>query len=1163
MRPIHMQMAGLQSYREPQEIDFTALCDAGVFGIFGPTGSGKSTILDAMTLALFGKVERAAGGTQGIMNHAEQTLSVSFTFELGHAPKTQRFRVDRQFKRSGDVSVNSTVSRLIRYQDEETVVLADKAGEVNQRIQDILGLSMQDFTRAVVLPQGKFAEFLALKGSERRQMLQRLFHLEPYGDQLSAKTSVRFKETDIAIKELQAEQLGLGDASQQALDAAAAALEAAAAAAQEARAQLAACEARAAEQRQVRELQLALAAAQARCAEHAARAPQMQALQAQLARAAQAELAQPYARQRELTLARLAREREAAAAAEAAQRRAQEALAVAEAAHAAAREALAAQEAPLLLRLDKLQQAQALAAELARQREALGALSAREAQAAASLAAAQEQLKREQELRDKAVKRQAELKAELKQAEVPDAERERLAEALQEKRALEQWRRQLDEQRAELAKHERELAQLREEQGAAGERERQWGMQLAEWLQEVSAAYAAAKEQEQQLRRAENAIPLLLAERKAKGREAELQAMAAALTAQLVPGDPCPVCGSEHHPGTLALHEAAAGEASAASVAELERLQAEARQRQLSVSQLLLGLSGIVQQWKPLASQLQSREWLAEAAAAILSWDEAPEAETEAASGADVLELRSFEASEASEVSEEHVASAIDRAQSRIRAMNTDYQSMQRKLQELLRLRADIDRSAGEQQSRQQALHTLLAGVQHKTASLQETVSELTEQWNRKFAGIAYAEVETAAGQLKLQLAKAEDVRQRLEKSVGFIDEKLTLIGQIQEQLSGFDRQAVQLRTELKNMTQQVDEKSAKLREWAGGEDVGQQLAAAAGQLERLRAAHDQTKRSFEEAQASGQRTGQVYAAAAQAVQTATEQAAYAEEEWSRQAEAHGFASVEQVQSALLDDEVKRKWASEVEDYGKQEHQLEARRRQLTEELGGRSITDEQWNLLEEELAGRKRQDEASLQARAKAERDLESLKAKHERWNELESKRAARQSELELLGKLQSVLRGNAFVEFLAEEQLMQVSRAASERLGQLTRQKYAIEVDSSGGFIIRDDANGGVRRPVSTLSGGETFLTSLSLALALSAQIQLKGQYPLEFFFLDEGFGTLDQDLLETVIVALEKLHMDKLTVGVISHVPELRARLPRRLVVQPAEPGGKGSSVFLETL
>lgn len=143
-----------------------------------------------------------------------------------------------------------------------------------------------------------------------------------------------------------------------------------------------------------------------------------------------------------------------------------------------------------------------------------------------------------------------------------------------------------------------------------------------------------------------------------------------------------------------------------------------------------------------------------------------------------------------------------------------------------------------------------------------------------------------------------------------------------------------------------------------------------------------------------------------------------------------------------------------------------------------------------------------------------------------------------------------------------MQVSRAASERLGQLTRQRYALEVDSGGGFVIRDDANGGVRRPVTTLSGGETFLTSLALALALSAQIQLKGIYPLQFFFfLDEGFGTLDQDLLETVITALEKLHMDKLTVGVISHVPELKARLPRKLIVHPAEPSGSGSRIVME--
>ncbi|MNZ70553.1 Nuclease SbcCD subunit C [compost metagenome] len=166
-------------------------------------------------------------------------------------------------------------------------------------------------------------------------------------------------------------------------------------------------------------------------------------------------------------------------------------------------------------------------------------------------------------------------------------------------------------------------------------------------------------------------------------------------------------------------------------------------------------------------------------------------------------------------------------------------------------------------------------------------------------------------------------------------------------------------------------------------------------------------------------------------------------------------------------------------------------------------------------------------------------------------------------LSKLQTVLRGNAFVEYIAEEQLMQVCQSASQRLRFLSKQRYALEVDSGGGFVIRDDGNGGVRRPVSTLSGGETFLTSLSLALALSAQIQLRGQYPLQFFFLDEGFGTLDPELLDTVITSLERLHNDQLSVGIISHVPELRARLPRKLVVVPAEQGGGGSRILLEKM
>src|SRR3954454_1920429 len=126
MKPINLTVSGLHSFREKQTVDFEALCSGGVFGIFGPTGSGKSSILDAVTLALYGKVERAANGTQGIMNQAEKTLAVAFTFDLAGGGERKRFRVERQFKRGGDVSVSNTLSRFVEVTEAGDVVIADK-----------------------------------------------------------------------------------------------------------------------------------------------------------------------------------------------------------------------------------------------------------------------------------------------------------------------------------------------------------------------------------------------------------------------------------------------------------------------------------------------------------------------------------------------------------------------------------------------------------------------------------------------------------------------------------------------------------------------------------------------------------------------------------------------------------------------------------------------------------------------------------------------------------------------------------------------------------------------------------------------------------------------------------------------------------------------------
>ena len=303
--------------------------------------------------------------------------------------------------------------------------------------------------------------------------------------------------------------------------------------------------------------------------------------------------------------------------------------------------------------------------------------------------------------------------------------------------------------------------------------------------------------------------------------------------------------------------------------------------------------------------------------------------------------------------------------------------------------------------------------------------------------------------------------------------------------------------------------------------------------------------------------------AAIEAERTADARHTEAQQAWSSALRESLFESADEV--SLLQPLLSKQESmlEEITRYREAQQQLAAQMELLRDQLQGRSLTDEQWEQCVTTLNLARSVNEAALQTGAKAERDLEELRAKQNRWNALEAKRAGMEQLTGRLKSLQTVFRGNAFVEYVAEEQLVQVCRAASERLGFLTKRRYALEVDSGGGFVIRDDANGGIRRPVSTLSGGETFLASLALALALSGQIQLRGKYPLQFFFLDEGFGTLDPELLDTVITALEKLHNDTLAVGVISHVPELRARLPRRLIVTASEPSGRGSLVELETM
>jgi exonuclease SbcC len=151
------------------------------------------------------------------------------------------------------------------------------------------------------------------------------------------------------------------------------------------------------------------------------------------------------------------------------------------------------------------------------------------------------------------------------------------------------------------------------------------------------------------------------------------------------------------------------------------------------------------------------------------------------------------------------------------------------------------------------------------------------------------------------------------------------------------------------------------------------------------------------------------------------------------------------------------------------------------------------------------------------------------------------------MLGRL---LRSDGFPRWLVASALDALVADASVSLAELSGGQFEL-THADGEFLVIDHADADARRPVKTLSGGETFQASLALALALSAQMSglaAKGAARLESIFLDEGFGTLDEANLEVVAATLEALATrgDRV-VGVITHVPALAERVPVRYAVR----------------
>jgi len=192
----------------------------------------------------------------------------------------------------------------------------------------------------------------------------------------------------------------------------------------------------------------------------------------------------------------------------------------------------------------------------------------------------------------------------------------------------------------------------------------------------------------------------------------------------------------------------------------------------------------------------------------------------------------------------------------------------------------------------------------------------------------------------------------------------------------------------------------------------------------------------------------------------------------------------------------------------------------------------------------------AAVAARTvRAENELKAVRQDRKKAAKLDGQIRQRSEEEQVASMLGQLLRAGSFERWLCSEALDSLVEEASVTLMELSGGQYQLDRDDRNDLVVIDYEDAGARRPVHTLSGGETFQASLALALALSRQVVglSAGMRDLNSMFLDEGFGTLDEDTLETVGTTLERLAADSdRMIGIITHVAALAERAPVRFVV-----------------
>ncbi|RTR02880.1 AAA family ATPase [Halomonas nitroreducens] len=1095
MRILALRLANLASLPGPVELDFgkAPLADAGLFAITGPTGAGKSTLLDALCLALYGSTPRlrqAPVRDAQLPDVGRETLTTADPRTLlrrgtasGHAEVDflgrdgRRYRARWAVRRAREKAggrLQAVEQSLTDLEDER--LLTTQKREFDRLLPERLGLSFDQFTRAVLLAQSEFAAFLKADDNERSELLEKLTDTAEYSE-ISKAAYRRAREAQRRLEVLEARLADDPPAEP------------------EARAELE----RAAEttQRALTDLQKRAESLQAEQRWH-----DDDTRLADAFRQGQGELQSAEAEWRSLAPLRTDREwrRLIAPRRHDLTRQAElpDEISALEATHAEilkARDNAHAERQAAGQALVQADQALNEATETRRRADP----ELREARELAQRLATQERQLADLEASHHQLQKQATtLAGEHRQADEAQRARQQQRDDWQKtQRRLLGPHRHLDDARRAAQQLHDQAAQRRL---ALGELSSHW--------QEVCHAAQARDRLTNQVSEERSRRERLLAEGQAarerldraqahldsvsalveRGRAVRSESVAR-LREALTDGEPCPVCGGLDHP-----------------------------------------------------------------------WRHQPPASPEA------TQLAAQEAEEARQLSE--ARATRDTAQRQRDELVGDYRGVERSLKPLERDLETTEQRLGAAQQALEAhpLHDELAAVdtaeRNAWLQAQREQSEGQRQQQRQ-ALEALTQAEEALAPLEESLRQGELALTRLEAEKASADRRLA---EVDEQLPAHRQRRDGLAREL----------AARLGEHASPDAWQQHLDT---RQERARQAWDAAQARDHEAQQRHQRL-------TQQLEQETHQLDQRRQE--RQDLEHELTTWRRGHPELDDATLARLLDQSEEDAEEAERRIEAasqacqrtaatlgeRRDALWRHRRDRGLvegdTGDEETLLSDAIADelhRRREalSEAQVElgprlAAAQRDRDeaVHALKdddRRRERQRQGQAEREAAQAEQRRWGRISELIGaadGKAFRRIAQAWNLERLLEEANAHLTGLTR-RYRLERGGSElGLLVVDRDMGDERRSVHSLSGGETFLVSLALALGLASMAS--GQLAIESLFIDEGFGSLDPQSLALAMEALDGLQAQGRRVGVISHVQEMHERIPVQIRVEPL---GNGTS------